>query len=423
MQLGPALFTVVEGVGIAVDAIRSNKVRAALTILGVAVGVFVVVALSSATHGINRSVARDLESAGPTSFYVYRRPVSLTEVCDGTDDTCPWRRNPPVTLAEARGVASLPGVAAVTAHVGDNAAVKYKDKMLPAVGMDAYTHTWVDVDGGDIVSGRSFTYAEDLTGARVVVVNQTLSERVFGQSDPIGKELLIEGVPFTVIGLYHNVSSFLGKPSASTSGSNPRIIIPLEAARRYLRTWLRRLDFTVVPATGVAQADAIDAVTAYLRGQRGLRPSQPNNFAVITSDQLMEIYNGFFGVFFLIMVALSAVGLLVGGVGVIAIMMISVTERTREIGVRKALGATRATILWQFLVEAATLTGIGAAVGLVGGTIAAGLVKSLTPVPAETPPMAIVSALVASIVTGMVFGMLPAVRAARLDPIVALRHE
>jgi putative ABC transport system permease protein len=186
---------------------------------------------------------------------------------------------------------------------------------------------------------------------------------------------------------------------------------------------MRRLDLTVKPAAGVEQSAAIDDVTAYLRGLRGLRPGAANDFAIVTSDQLMEIYNGFFGVFFLIMIALSAVGLLVGGVGVIAIMMISVTERTREIGVRKALGATKATILWQFLVEAATLTSIGAAIGLIGGTIVAGLIKSLTPIPAETPPAAIVGALVASVVTGMVFGMLPAVRAARLDPVEALRHE
>ncbi|CAN5174947.1 ABC transporter permease [soil metagenome] len=423
MKIGSALFTILEGVGIALDAIRSNKVRAALTILGVAVGVFVVVALSSATHGINRSVAKDLESAGPTSFYVYRRPVSLTEVCDGTDDTCPWRRNPPLTLAEARGIAGLSSVEAVTAHIGDNSPIKYKDKLLPSVGRDAYSYNWIDVDGGDLVSGRNFTYAEDRSGARVVVINQTLATELFGESEPLGKEIQLNGVPFTVIGLYHNVASFLGKPTASSQGSSPRAIVPLESARRHLNTWMRRLDLTVKPAAGVAQPEAIDEVTAYLRGQRGLRPGAANDFAIVTSDQLMEIYNGFFGVFFLIMIALSGVGLLVGGVGVIAIMMISVTERTREIGVRKALGATKATILWQFLVEAATLTSIGAALGLIGGTIVAGLIKSLTPVPAETPPAAIVGALVASVVTGMVFGMLPAIRAARLDPVEALRHE
>jgi putative ABC transport system permease protein len=423
MKLGSAMFNVFEGIGIALDAIRSNKVRAALTILGVAVGVFVVVALSSATHGINRSVAKDLESAGPTSFYVYRRPVGLMQICDGTDDTCPWRRNPPLSLDEARGIAGLPSVEAVTAHVGDNSPIKYKDKLLPSVGRDAYTYNWVDADGGDLVAGRNFTYAEDRAGARVVIVNQTLARELFGESEPLGKEIQINGVPFAVIGLYHNVASFLGKPTASSQGDSPRAIVPLESARRHLDTFMRRLDFTVKPKAGIAQSAAIDEVTAYMRGVRGLRPSAENNFAIVTSDQLMEIYNGFFGVFFLIMIALSGVGLMVGGVGVIAIMMISVTERTREIGVRKALGATKATILWQFLVEAATLTGIGAAIGLVGGTIVAGLVKSFTPIPAETPPGAIVGALVASVLTGMIFGMLPAVRAARLDPIQALRHE
>ena len=146
-------------------------------------------------------------------------------------------------------------------------------------------------------------------------------------------------------------------------------------------------------------------------------------FAIITQDKLFETYNNIFGVFFLVMIALSAVGLLVGGVGVVAIMMISVTERTREIGVRKALGATRGTILWQFLVEAATLTGIGAIIGLLAGWLGAIGIRTATPIAASMPPMAVVAALAASVITGVLFGMLPALRASRLDPVVALRHE
>ena len=422
MRLSSAWFNIVEGIGIAFDAIRSNKVRAALTMMGVAVGVFVVVALSAAVHGINQSVAKDLASAGPTSFMVFRRPVSLNEMCDGTDDTCPWRRNPPLTAAEARGIEALPSIAGVTLHLGDGGNFRYKDKTLNA-GRDAFSHRWLEVDGGDIVAGRDFTYAEALTGARVLVVNSSLGERLFGDSDPLGKEVLVAGVPFMVIGVHHNVGSFLGKPGYSAEGGDPRGIVPLEAARRHLDTSPRRLDLTIKPRSDVSQAEAIDEVTAYLRGTRGLRPSEPSNFAVVTSDQLMEIYNGFFGVFFVIMLALSAVGLLVGGVGVIAIMMISVTERTREIGVRKALGATRLTILWQFLVEAATLTSIGAGIGLLGGTLAANLVRAMTPIPAETPPGAIVAALGVSALTGMVFGLWPAMKASRLDPVEALRFE
>jgi putative ABC transport system permease protein len=167
----------------------------------------------------------------------------------------------------------------------------------------------------------------------------------------------------------------------------------------------------------------MDDVTASLRGQRGLRPGQESTFALITQDRLFETYNSIFGMFFLVMIALSGVGLIVGGVGVVAIMMISVTERTREIGVRKALGATKATILWQFLVEAATLTGIGGAIGLFVGWLAAVAIRSFSPIEASIPPLAVVAALGASAITGILFGLLPASRAARLDPVEALRYE
>jgi putative ABC transport system permease protein len=179
----------------------------------------------------------------------------------------------------------------------------------------------------------------------------------------------------------------------------------------------------VRPAEGVSRADAMDAVTATLRGMRGLRPSQPNSFFLVGQDRMMEVFDQLFGAIFMVGLGLSAVGLMVGGVGVVAIMMISVTERTREIGVRKALGATRGTILWQFLVEAATLTSLGAGVGLVFGGLLAWVIRANTTIPASIPVSAVFLSLLAAALTGIVFGMLPATRASKLDPVEALRHE
>jgi putative ABC transport system permease protein len=382
--------------------------------MGVALGVFVVVAMSSAVHGINQSVAKDLESAGPTSFYVYRRPINLSF---GGDENDPTRRNPPLTIEEAEAIAALPSVRAATAQVGWGASFKYRDRALSSASLEAYTANWTEVDGGDIYPGRSFTAAEAGNSARVVILNAKMAEQLFGESDPLDKQVDVNGVPFTVIGIYHYTASFLG------GGDAPKAIVPLESARRSVGIGLRGLNIIVKPRPDVPQVQAMDDVTALLRVSRGLRPAEMSTFALVTSDKLMEVYNGFFGVFFVIMIALSGVGLMVGGVGVVAIMMISVTERTREIGVRKALGATRATILWQFLVEAATLTSVGALVGLALGALTAMLIRSATPVPASPPATAVVMALVASAFTGIIFGMLPAVRAAGLDPVEALRHE
>ncbi len=422
MRVLTRALTVLEGVVIAFDSIRANKVRAALTISGVAVGVFVVVAMSGAVHGIRSSVEQDIAAAGPTSFFVFRRG-DFFENCDGSEDTCPSRRNPRITMREAEAIGRLPSVGVVSPHLDGGAAFKYRDRSLSSIHVSAYTPAWTEVVGGDIDPGRSFTTAEARTASRVVIVNDKLAERLFPPgTEAVGKVVAVAGEPFQVIGVYHSPVSFIGTPTQE-SGDEPSAIVPMETGRRYLDLWEGGTDLTIRPADGVERDDAMDDVTAVLRGIRGLKPGAPNNFAVLGQDQVAKQFNDFTRNFFLIMIALASVGLMVGGVGVVAIMMISVTERTREIGVRKALGATRRTILWQFLVEAVTLTGIGAIIGLVFGTGAAGLIKALTPVAASVPPLAVVLALATSCVTGILFGMLPAAKAAKLDPVVALRYE
>jgi putative ABC transport system permease protein len=406
-----------EGVGVALDSLRSNKVRAALTILGVAIGVTVVIAMASAIAGIDHSITAILESAGPKTFFVQRYFSGGLEVSDGSDEMSPWRRMPWITTDEAEMIKRLPAVR--DANIGEytHGPVSFGSVNLASVAIAGFSPSWNQVNGGDILAGRNFTPLEYAAGAHVAIINDKLAESLFPGRDAIGKTIKIFGEPFTVLGLHAEAASLF------TNADEPRLAIPHTVFTRvaeYEKGWM---EVAVVPTERATTLDAQDQVTAALRSTRGLRPGEPNNFAIVTPDRILDAFNKITAGFFIAMITLSSVGLMVGGVGVVAIMMISVTERTREIGVRKALGATRGEIMFQFLVEAATLTLVGCLVGMALGALLAAGIRRFTPIPASIPLLSVIAAILVSILTGVVFGLYPASRASRLDPVEALRYE
>jgi putative ABC transport system permease protein len=406
-----------EGSAIALDSIRANKVRAALTILGVAIGVTVVIAMGSAITGINRSVTSILEAAGPKTFFVQRYFSGGLEVSDGSDELSPRRRMPWVTVEEAELIRSLPTIREVNIGEYSQGPVSFEGVELKSVDMAGMTPTWNLVNGGDILSGRNFTNMEYAAGVRVVIINDKLAESLFPRRDPIGKRIKIFGEPFEVIGLHAEAASLF------SNADEPRLAIPHTTFTKvadYRKGWL---EIAVLPTDSATVQETQDQVVAALRTERGLRPGDPDNFAVVTQDRVLDTFNKITAAFFIVMIALSSVGLMVGGVGVVAIMMISVTERTREIGVRKALGATRREIMFQFLVEAATLTLVGCVIGMALGALIAWAIRSFSPIPATVPLLSVVAAVAASILTGVLFGLYPANKASRMDPVEALRYE
>jgi putative ABC transport system permease protein len=414
---GALLSRMVEGAAIALDSIQANKVRAALTILGVAIGVTVVIAMASAITGINQSVTNILESAGPKTFFVYRYFSGGLDVSDGSDELSPWRRMPWLTVDEAELIRNLPAVRDVNIGEYTNGPVSFEGVELKSVAIAGMSPSWNQVNGGDILSGRNYTPMEYAAGARVAIINDKLAESLFPRRDAVGKRIKIFGEPFEVIGMHAEAASLF------SNADEPRLAIPHTTFTKVADFQKGWMDIAVLPTESATIQEAQDQVTAALRVKRGLRPGEPDNFAVVTQDRVLDTFNKITAAFFVVMIALSSVGLMVGGVGVVAIMMISVTERTREIGVRKALGATRREIMFQFLVEAATLTLVGCLVGMGLGALIAWAIRSFTSIPASVPLLSVVAAVVASILTGVLFGLYPASKASRMDPVEALRYE
>lgn len=412
-----SFYRLFEGVGIAFASIWSNKVRASLTIIGIGIGVTVVIGMAASITGINQSVTKELESAGPKTFFVTRYFSGGLTISDGSDELSPWRRNPWMTVEEAEVLRQLPLVRDVTVQEGTSGPVSYGSVNLSSVSVAGFSPSWVYVTGGEIQAGRSFTQLEYAASARVAVINDKLAETLFPGLDPIGRRIKIFGQPFEVIGLHVEAASMLG------GGGDARLAIPHSTFTKVAEYWKGWMDLVVMPTEDASVMETQDQVIAAMRIARGLKPKDENNFAVVTQDRVLEAFSSITQGFFFVMFALSAVALMVGGVGVVAIMLISVTERTREIGVRKALGATRREIMFQFLVEAATLTLVGGAFGLAVGALLAGGVRKFTPIPAVIPLWSVVLALFASIITGVFFGLYPAHKASKLDPVEALRYE
>ncbi len=427
--LGRVFYGIGEGIRIALSSIRANLFRSSLTILGISIGVMVVVVMAALITGIRGSVSEGIESAGPRNFYVMRFDLSdIQLVQDGTGRP-PWWNRPPITREEAGRLNTLPGVerATITIALQDPGSeggltLEHRGTQVTGVQGAGEDATWPDHRQADFLEGRNFVPAEVREGRGVVVISKRLAEDLFPEEVATGQRIRARSgnrraTPLTVVGVFDpGESLFEGQASHLA-------IVPYTTAVRGLRASEAWLQVVVVPRAEVDQAVVEDQVIGVLRNMRGLAPDEANNFAVMRSTQLLEFFDQFTAVFFAVMLALSSIGLLVGGVGVVGIMMISVTERTREIGIRKAVGATGPEILWQFLVEAGVLTLLGGGLGLLVGAGLAWTVTLITPIPAAIPLWAVVASLVMAVVTGMLFGLIPALRAARMEPVRALRAE
>jgi putative ABC transport system permease protein len=406
-----------EGVEIAVDALRSNKARASLTILGIVIGVATVMAMAAMIGGVKSSITGELEAMGPNNFMVMRFDQSqLRLVNDGTQRP-PWEGKPPITLREAEMIQALPSIQSVAASVGVSADMRTANKSASNVQLSGRGYQWPDYAQGDFISGHNFLPSDEARSATTVVISKGLAEALFPGVDATGKKVRIKGEMFTVVGVYRM------HPNLFQSDADVWAIVPPTTAIKRLDANKDWLDLLVVPAAGATQQQAMDEVLVAMRVSRGLRPADENNFALVRQEAFLDLFNRITGAFFLIMLVLSSIGLMVGGVGVVAIMMISVTERTREIGVRKALGATRREILWQFLIESMTVTVIGGLIGMALGSGGAFILSKVTPIPAAVPLWSIGAALIVSAVTGIGFGLYPANKASRMDPVEALRYE
>jgi putative ABC transport system permease protein len=403
-------------VSIALASMRENKLRSSLTILGVVIGVSTVMAIASMVQGIRTQIFNAIETAGPSVFYVMRF-FSQTPL---NPDRLPYavRIRPVLSTPDAAALARVPQVSYAGMWVQLFQRMEYQGTRTQTLTVFGADDHFMDIQGGTLLRGRFFTRGE-LAGAEVIVIEADVADRLFGRIDPLGRYVRVGGKSLLIIGVYEKPGNIFEPPGQEVGG-----VMPFETARQNFRyDETNALFIAVKPRQDVEPEAARDLATVALRRVRNLRPGMPNTFDLITQDQILDIVGRFTTYFFLAMVSLSSVALLVGGIGVMAIMMVSVTDRTKEIGLRKALGATRREILWQFLVEAATLTFIGGLLGIGLGLLAGEVLKAALKLESAVPLWSAALACTVSIGIGLAFGLYPANRAARMDPIEALRHE
>ena len=404
-----------ESAKIALAAIWGSKLRSFMTVLGNIVAVTSIIAVVSLIQGLNASVKEAIQSeAGTDSFVVQRFPVTRTD-----EDFERVRNFPNITLQDMRAIQRYGGnnIAAIMADNGANARITYRDKSIDNTQVTGLTSGYINFSGYDAERGRLMSPAEVDSNRNVAVIGWQTADRLFGQNvDPIDKIVQIEGVHFRIVGVSAKKGTVLGQSQDSFA------LIPLGqfwrlfGSRRSLELMVKARDVSNLSA---AQDEALVA----LRGSRRLKPKQPDNFGMFTSDTIIGIYKSATNGIFAVLVGIVGLSLVVGGIVIMNIMLMVVTERTREIGLRKALGARRNDIMSQMLTESVVLSMFGGVVGTILGTTIALVISKATPIPAAVEMWSIALGIGITALVGLFFGLYPAHRAARLDPIEALRRE
>ncbi len=401
----------------AIDTLRANKLRSALTILGVTVGVVTVIFMVSIIQGLNKAFAEQIEALGSNAIWATKFDPSFGHRPDSEE-----LHRKDLTLEDAEAIRQeAPSVLSVSPiHRKIAETVRYSDKQSDTPILIGVTPYYEFTQSSYVSSGR-FIVDEDLRErSNVCVLGQDLVRALFPYEEPLDKEVKINGRPFRVVGVMEPLGNFLGQSRDNS------IFVPITTFDKYYPDPpFPEVVFVIIvrPRSRAYVKSAIDEMTDILRRRRQDKFGQPNSFGISSQDALMDIYNQLTGATALVLTAVSFVALMIGGIGVMNIMLVSVTERTKEIGVRKAVGATRANILAQFLIEAVVLTGIGGLAGLGIGELLSFMVNRYSPLPAFVPLWAIAVGVGISAAVGIVFGLWPAWKAARLDPIEALRWE
>jgi putative ABC transport system permease protein len=403
------------------DTLRSNKLRSGLTILGIVIGVMTVIVISSVVNGLNNSVSGLVQSLGSNVLFVFRFPVF------GQRPTTEMLTRKQLTYDDAMAMREIPHVVAVSPILqyvdnsapgrGGTTSIKAGGKKMQSTILEGDTPAAKDVNELDLKEGRFFSGSDQDRAAKVVVLGSDTAEELFPGQSAIGKEVQVTGMVFTVVGVLEKQKSAFG------GGKNPQDNKAIFPITTFHHMHPEQLDYWISLKYDDPKnrAEVEDSLTELLRRRRKVANEKPDNFAIFGTDSLTRLWNNITGGLFLLLFALSSVALLVGGVGVMNIMLVSVTERTREIGVRKAIGATKQTILAQFTLEAITLCAVGGVIGvLIGAVIAMGLTFLIA---SQVSAMWVAIAFGSSCGIGLLFGIYPAWKAANLNPIEALRYE